>query len=89
MAWGQVAEKAQCKECGADFTSKMVFGQMTSRCNDCRDAKGFKFVAKPAYNPMNAPHWRKAAAPCPNNSDGNHQYNPGGYCACGAGGDWS
>lgn len=50
MAWTQVTEEAKCKECGSTFASKMVFGQMTTRCNTCRDKKGFAYVPKPSYS---------------------------------------
>lgn len=84
----QYTEEGICKDCGVDFNSKLVFGQMTTRCNECRDKKGFAY-RKPRVQVLNT-GFGLLEKPCPGTADKVHELNPGGYCYhCQAGGDFS
>lgn len=88
MAWGQATQKAECKDCGQGFDSKMVFGEFTKRCEDCKVAKGTKMSVRTTHHYFDATYGMNK--PCGGTADGKHQLNPGGYCnRCRAGGDFS
>jgi len=49
MAWGQQTKVSNCKDCNQSFTSKMVFGEFTKRCDACKVIAGTKMWVRPAH----------------------------------------
>ncbi len=77
----QPTQNTTCKTCGANFESKLVFGQWVTKCNDCKTP--FKNAGVVGYN---IKHPQKETFKYCNHNDS----NPGGYCnVCGVGRDFS